>query len=170
VHKMNFATPGSLPAIGAVVSGKAEATCLAYHESGKRLYVSSSLDSRLQVIDCLEGKADQPALRCEREKIDIFEPTYVNAVLLRSTNVLKTLTFVFNNYHHDYHTVLSLVITKSLFYSPGRALPRSQLGKEMLFTIGLFMTTKFFANFVVILIKFHPLLCVPRMTVFLQVA
>ena len=76
---MDFTRPG-LPAIGAVFSSKTEATCLAYHESGKRLYVASSLDSRLQVIDCLEGKTDSPSLRCDREKIDIFEPTYVLAL------------------------------------------------------------------------------------------
>jgi hypothetical protein len=74
---MNFSTP-ELPSIGTVIPGRNEATCLAYHESGKRLYVASAFDSRLQVIDCLDGKADQPALRCEREKIHILEPTYVS--------------------------------------------------------------------------------------------
>jgi hypothetical protein len=95
---MNFSTRDRLPAIGAVIPGKAEATCLAYHESGKRLYVSSSFDSRFQIIDCLEGKADQPALRCEREKIDIFEPTYVFAVRLHFCKLLTNSKSSFDNF------------------------------------------------------------------------
>ena len=71
---MNFTLPDQ-PSISAVVVGRNEATCMAYHELGKRLYVASSTDSRLQVIDCLAGNADGPALRNEREKIDILEPT-----------------------------------------------------------------------------------------------
>lgn len=48
---------------------------MAYHELGKRLYVATSADNRLQVIDCVAGTANGPALRNEREKIDIIEPT-----------------------------------------------------------------------------------------------
>ena len=73
---MDFSIQGS-PAIGAVISGRNEVTCMAYHEDGKRLFVASSVDNRLQVIDCLNGKADQPALRCEREQIHALEATYV---------------------------------------------------------------------------------------------
>lgn len=73
---MDFAVPG-LPAVGAVIPGRNEATCAVYHEDGKRLYVASSGDNRLQVIDCLNGKADQPSLRCEREQIHTVEVTYV---------------------------------------------------------------------------------------------
>jgi hypothetical protein len=73
---MDFSIPG-LPAISAVIPCRNEVTCMAYHENGTRLYVASSSDSRLQIIDCIDGKSDQPALRCEREKIEIMEPTYV---------------------------------------------------------------------------------------------
>jgi hypothetical protein len=71
---MNFSLPEQ-PSICAVIPGRNEATCMAYHELGKRLYVASSADSRLQVIDCLAGTETGPALRNEREKIDIIEPT-----------------------------------------------------------------------------------------------
>jgi hypothetical protein len=71
---MNFSLPDK-PAISAVIPGKNEATSMAYHELGKRLYIASSSDNRLQVIDCIAGTADGPALRNEREKIDIIEPT-----------------------------------------------------------------------------------------------
>jgi hypothetical protein len=73
---MDFSMQG-LPAVGAVIPGRNEGTCMAYHEDGKLLYVVSAGDNRLQVIDCLNGKADQPALRCEREQIHTVEATYV---------------------------------------------------------------------------------------------
>ena len=76
MEAMDFSTPG-LPGVGAVIPGRNEVTCMAYHESGKRLYAASSGDNRLQVIDCLNGKGDQPALRCEREQIHTLEATYV---------------------------------------------------------------------------------------------
>jgi hypothetical protein len=71
---MDFSLP-ELPVVSAVIPGKSEASCMAYHEMGKVLYVASSHDCRLQVIDCVDGKADRPALRSEREKIDVIEPT-----------------------------------------------------------------------------------------------
>jgi hypothetical protein len=72
---MDFATPG-VPAIGAVIPGKAPATSMSYHEDGKRLFVASESDSRLQVIDCTEsGKAEHPALKVEREQIHFVEAT-----------------------------------------------------------------------------------------------
>lgn len=72
---MNFSEP-NLPNIGAVIPGKNVVTSMSYHESGKRLFVASS-DARLQVIDCLNGKAEHPALKCERERIHVVEATYV---------------------------------------------------------------------------------------------
>lgn len=71
---MDFSLPGK-PSISAVIVGRNEATSMAYHELGKRLYVATSADNRLQVIDCVAGTANGPALRNEREKIDIIEPT-----------------------------------------------------------------------------------------------
>lgn len=71
---MNFSLPDK-PSISAVVVGRNEATSMAYHELGKRLYVATSTDNRLQVIDCIAGNTEGPALRNEREKIDIIEPT-----------------------------------------------------------------------------------------------
>ena len=73
---MDFSQP-HVPAVGAVIPGRNEATCMAYHEDGKRLFVASSADNKLQVIDCVNGKAEPPALRCEREQIHVLEATYV---------------------------------------------------------------------------------------------
>lgn len=80
---MDFTKPNS-PNIGAAIPGRSAATCLSYHESGKRLFVASSGDARLQIIDCLNGKAEQPALKCEREQIHVVEATYVLLYLKRS--------------------------------------------------------------------------------------
>ena len=71
---MDFSSP-TLPAIGAVIPENYEATCMSYHEDGKRLFVAYEDGARLQVIDCLNGKAEQPALRCEREQIHCVEAT-----------------------------------------------------------------------------------------------
>jgi len=72
---MNFSTPGT-PAIGAVIPGRNDATFMSYHEKGERLFVASATDNTLQVIDCLNGKAAGPPLRCEREKIQIVKATH----------------------------------------------------------------------------------------------
>jgi hypothetical protein len=71
---MDFSQP-SVPAIGAVIPEKYEGTCMSYHEDGKKLYVVYEGGSRLQVIDCMNGKAEQPSLRCEREQIHLVEAT-----------------------------------------------------------------------------------------------
>ena len=73
---MDFSVPGA-PAIGSVIPGRNEVTSMSYHENGERLFVASSGDNQLQVIDCLNGKAMGPPLRCEREKIQIVTATYV---------------------------------------------------------------------------------------------
>lgn len=74
---MDFTRP-NIPAIAAVTPGKAPVSCIAFHEDGKRLFVGSSEDSRLQIIDCFDtGKAMCPALHCEREGIRVLETTYV---------------------------------------------------------------------------------------------
>lgn len=71
---MDF-TQTNVPAIGAVISGKAPVSSVSYHRDGKRLFVSSSSDSRLQVIDCLQGQAAQVPLRAENEELNIIEAT-----------------------------------------------------------------------------------------------
>ena len=73
---MDFSTPGT-PAIAAVIPSRNDVTCMSYHEDGRRLFVASAADNQLQVIDCLNGKAQGPPLRCEREKIQVLEATYV---------------------------------------------------------------------------------------------
>ena len=94
---MNFSVAGT-PAIGSVIaSGRNEVTSMSYHEKGERLYVASAADSQLQVIDCLNGKAMGPPLRCEREKIKLVQATYVichliaGFVFYRQFNQLKSL-------------------------------------------------------------------------------
>jgi hypothetical protein len=72
---MDFNVPG-VPSVGFVFPSRNEITCMKYHENGGRLYLASSADDRLQVIDCLNGKIDQPALKCEREHIHTLEATY----------------------------------------------------------------------------------------------
>lgn len=74
VFQMDFSTRGTA-AIGVVVPGRNEVTCMSYHEKGERLFVASAADNQLQVIDCLNGKAMGPPLRCEREKIQVVEAT-----------------------------------------------------------------------------------------------
>jgi hypothetical protein len=65
------------PAIGAVISGRSETTSMSYHENGKRLFVATEADNKMQVIDCINGKAEHAPLRCEREQIHVVEATYV---------------------------------------------------------------------------------------------
>jgi hypothetical protein len=71
---MDFSQSG-IPRIAAVIPGKAPATCMAFHEDGKRLFVASEGDARLQVVNCFEGKSDQMPLRIEREQIHAVEAT-----------------------------------------------------------------------------------------------
>ena len=71
---MDF-TSLTAPAVAAVIPERYEASCLSYHEEGKRLFVAYEEGSRLQVIDCLNGKAIQPSLRCEREQVTCVEAT-----------------------------------------------------------------------------------------------
>ena len=71
---MDFSLPSS-PSIGAVFPERYEATSMCYHEDGKRLFVAYEGGSSLKVIDCMEGKADKPAFRCERDKIHYVEAT-----------------------------------------------------------------------------------------------
>ena len=71
---LDFTTPGKL-GIGSVVNGRAPASSMSFHSSGKRLFVASESDSRLQVVDCLQGKADRPALKFERETIRLVHAT-----------------------------------------------------------------------------------------------
>ena len=71
---MDFSQSG-IPSIAAVIPGKVPATCMAFHEEGKRLYVASEGDARLTVVNCVEGKADQMSLRIEREQIRVIEAT-----------------------------------------------------------------------------------------------
>jgi hypothetical protein len=71
---MDFSQPG-IPSIAAVIPGKVAATCMTFHEDGKRLYVASEGDARLQVVNCVEGKAHQMPLRIEREQIHVVEAT-----------------------------------------------------------------------------------------------
>jgi hypothetical protein len=78
---MNFTQPG-IPAIGAVVAGKAPGVSMSYHADGKRLFVASDTDARLQIIDCINGKAASLPLRAERERIHIVEATYVCRIFI----------------------------------------------------------------------------------------
>jgi len=72
---MDF-TAQDKPGIASVIPGKAPATSMSYHADGKRLFVASEQDSRLQVIDCISsGKAGHPALKVEREQIHVVEAT-----------------------------------------------------------------------------------------------
>ena len=71
---MDFSQPGT-PAMGAVIAAKSPATSMSFHEGGKRLFVDSEGDSKLQVIDCINGKAEQAALRFERDHIHVVEAT-----------------------------------------------------------------------------------------------
>ena len=86
---MNFSTPGA-PAIAAAIPGGSssrggggEISCLSYHEDGGRLFAASAADQTLQVIDCRDGKADGPPLRCERERIQLVESTCVRTMRVR---------------------------------------------------------------------------------------
>lgn len=78
---MDFTAPDS-PAIGAVIPGRAPSTSMSYHEDGTHLYVASEADSRLAIINCTSGKAEQPALRCERERIHLVKATHHNQCVL----------------------------------------------------------------------------------------
>ena len=67
---MDFSTNPLAPAIAAVIPGKTPVTNMKYHEKGRRLYIALEAEARLQVIDCLNGKAEHAApLKCEREQI-----------------------------------------------------------------------------------------------------
>jgi hypothetical protein len=74
---MDFSVAGS-PATGAIIPGKSTASSMSYHGNGQRLFVASEGDSRLQIIDCQNGKIEQVPLKCEREKIHLVQATYVN--------------------------------------------------------------------------------------------
>ena len=65
----------NIPAIGAVIPGNVPVSSLSYHREGKRLFVASNGDSRLQVVDSLNGRVAQVPLKAEKEEIDVIEAT-----------------------------------------------------------------------------------------------
>lgn len=73
---MDFSKDSKGPKMCAVIPGRNEITCMKYTSCGKRLLVVSSVDSRMQVIDCASnGKAEQPPLKVETERIVTIAPT-----------------------------------------------------------------------------------------------
>jgi COMPASS component SWD2 len=72
---MDFTKP-DIPNIGAILPGRSPITSSSYHESGQRLFVASSEDSKLHIIDCSNGKPIQPSLKCELEGVRIVEATH----------------------------------------------------------------------------------------------
>lgn len=72
---MNFTSSPELPAIGAVIPGRAPGVSMSFHEEGTHLYVASEADSRLAIVNCMTGKAEQAAIRCERERIHLVSAT-----------------------------------------------------------------------------------------------
>lgn len=72
---MDFTSSPDLPAIGAVIPGRAPGVSMSYHEEGNYLFVASEADSRLTIVNCLTGKAEQQALKCERERIHLVKAT-----------------------------------------------------------------------------------------------
>eukprot|EP00527_Entomoneis_sp_CCMP2396_P003674 CAMPEP_0198139168 /NCGR_PEP_ID=MMETSP1443-20131203/2506_1 /TAXON_ID=186043 /ORGANISM="Entomoneis sp., Strain CCMP2396" /LENGTH=363 /DNA_ID=CAMNT_0043801217 /DNA_START=102 /DNA_END=1193 /DNA_ORIENTATION=+ len=86
---LDFTT--SPPGIGNVIPGRMPASSLSFHSSGKRLFVAHEDDSRLQVVDCLTGKADRPALKLERETIRLVHATHhEDCILLTGSGKLPT--------------------------------------------------------------------------------
>lgn len=63
------------PSIGAVIRGRAPATCLTFHEGGDHLFVASAEDARLRLVDCIKGTSDRAATRYETNGIRIVEAT-----------------------------------------------------------------------------------------------
>ena len=72
---MDFTSSPDLPSIGAVIPGRAPGISMSYHEEGNLLFVASEADARLGIVNCITGKAEQPALRCERERIHLVKAT-----------------------------------------------------------------------------------------------
>lgn len=72
---MDFSSSPDLPGIGAVIPGRAPGVSMSYHEDGNFLYVASEADARLAIVNCLTGKAEQPALKIERERIHLVRAT-----------------------------------------------------------------------------------------------
>ena len=72
---MDFTSSPDLPAIGAVINGRAPGTSMSFHADGQHLYVASEADSRLAIINCMTGKAEHAAIKCERERIHLVSAT-----------------------------------------------------------------------------------------------
>jgi hypothetical protein len=64
------------PALASVIPGREPATSMSYHEDGVHLFVAEG-DTKLRLINCETGTSDQPAIKCERERIHLVEATYV---------------------------------------------------------------------------------------------
>lgn len=69
---MQFTSPG--PQVGAVIPGKTKVTDASFHEDGVHLFVAST-DSKLQIIDCQQGRQTSPPLKFESEGISLVEAT-----------------------------------------------------------------------------------------------
>lgn len=72
---MDFTSSPDLPATGAVINGRAPGTSMSYHEDGQHLYVASEADSRLSIINCMTGKSENAAIKCELERIHLVSAT-----------------------------------------------------------------------------------------------
>lgn len=64
------------PGIGSVIPGSSPASSVSFHSSGKRLFIAREGESRLQVVDCLTGQEDRPALKLSQDTIRLVSATH----------------------------------------------------------------------------------------------
>lgn len=70
------------PKIGAVIRGEEPVTSLSFHEDGVHLFAASTKDNKLRLIDCDKGTSDSPAIKCEREGVNLVQATHHNYSVL----------------------------------------------------------------------------------------
>jgi WD40 repeat protein len=71
---MNFTT-GTGPSIAATIPTSSVVTSLSYHEDGVHLFAATEADSKLYLINSVDGKCKLPAYKCERDGIAIVSKT-----------------------------------------------------------------------------------------------
>ena len=79
---MDFTSSNNGPKIGAAIPHASNVTSLSYHSNGEQLFAATESDSRLYMINALEGQCTKQPYKSERDGVSVVSATYVLCFVL----------------------------------------------------------------------------------------